>query len=380
MHNYWYMACATREVVKNKNVIQRTIDGEDIAIFHLEGGEIIAFADRCCHRSVPLSTGSVKGNTVVCSYHGWTFDNTGKCIRIPSQGPGEQPSKKACVKKYPVKVQNNLVWVFMGAEEEAANSNPPEVPELDDDRFQVYNYTIEGDLEAANENLIDSYHLDFVHTGSLQKVQGTIVGHDVDFHLKTFDNHLEGWYQRYENKTGLAEWFQSKVFGWGGNKIIHKFRYDYPNLQRVWITGQGPTLLVFQHVTQHDKDRIRFTNILAWNPILKGVPGFDRFLVNWGMRWFSTRIVKEDIVAVIAQKRALQTPGVRESQVSVKQDEVSLAFRKIWKTKKREELKASMLAKESDQTNDRIKLHELNSNNVEVKSDLKPPKKVVTYA
>lgn len=379
MHNYWYMACAKREVIKNKNVLQRTIDGEDIAVFHLDSGEIIAFADRCCHRSVPLSTGSVEGNTVVCSYHGWTFDNTGKCIRIPAQGPDERPSKNACVKKYPVKVQNNLVWVFMGEAEEAEKTNPPEVPELNDDRFQIYNYTIEGDLEAANENLIDAYHLDFVHTGSLQKVQGTIVGHDVDFHLKVHDDYLEGWYQRFENKTGLAEWFQSKVFGWGGDKIIHRFRYDYPNLQRVWITGQGPTLLVFQHVTRHDKDRIRFTNILAWNPILANVPGFDRYLVSWGMRWFSTRIVKEDIVAVIAQKRALQTPGAREKQVSTKQDEVSLAFRKMWKNKKREELKSTMQSKDTEPTTDRIKLQEWQSAN-SVKSDPKPPKKVVTYA
>ncbi|MEB3278642.1 MAG: Rieske 2Fe-2S domain-containing protein [Lyngbya sp.] len=43
------------------------------------------FLDECPHRLAPLSEGRVdeKTGNLMCSYHGWEFDEKGICTRIP---------------------------------------------------------------------------------------------------------------------------------------------------------------------------------------------------------------------------------------------------------------------------------------------------------
>ena len=41
--------------------------------------------DRCCHRTAKLSKGWCERGNIVCGYHGWTYDCTGHCVRIPQQ-------------------------------------------------------------------------------------------------------------------------------------------------------------------------------------------------------------------------------------------------------------------------------------------------------
>lgn len=38
----------------------------------------------CAHMGGNLAAGGrVIGNCIECPFHGWTFDSTGKCVRIP---------------------------------------------------------------------------------------------------------------------------------------------------------------------------------------------------------------------------------------------------------------------------------------------------------
>jgi nitrite reductase/ring-hydroxylating ferredoxin subunit len=46
----------------------------------------VVFADRCPHRLVPLSAGTVDGGVLQCRYHGWQFDETGQSVAVPSNG------------------------------------------------------------------------------------------------------------------------------------------------------------------------------------------------------------------------------------------------------------------------------------------------------
>ena len=48
-------------------------------------GTPAALRDRCCHRTAKLSKGYVENGNIVCGYHGWTYDCTGTCVKIPQQ-------------------------------------------------------------------------------------------------------------------------------------------------------------------------------------------------------------------------------------------------------------------------------------------------------
>ncbi len=67
------------------------------------------FQDRCPHRLAPLSEGVVEGDTLLCTYHGWQFNQAGKCTVIPQMEDAKAhatacASPRNCVKTFPVKV------------------------------------------------------------------------------------------------------------------------------------------------------------------------------------------------------------------------------------------------------------------------------------
>ncbi|MDQ6862420.1 MAG: Rieske 2Fe-2S domain-containing protein [Thermoproteota archaeon] len=59
------------------------VGGKEIVIANLNG-KFYALCDRCSHTNAPLSSGILKGNTLICAMHGAQFDvATGKKISDP---------------------------------------------------------------------------------------------------------------------------------------------------------------------------------------------------------------------------------------------------------------------------------------------------------
>ena len=58
--DYWYPLARSRDVKPGK-AIARTFAGEPIAVIRADSGKVFALEDRCAHRQVPLSKGSVCG-------------------------------------------------------------------------------------------------------------------------------------------------------------------------------------------------------------------------------------------------------------------------------------------------------------------------------
>ena len=59
------------------------VGGKEIVIANLNG-KFYALCDRCSHANAPLSSGILKGNTLICAMHGAQFDvATGKKISDP---------------------------------------------------------------------------------------------------------------------------------------------------------------------------------------------------------------------------------------------------------------------------------------------------------
>jgi phenylpropionate dioxygenase-like ring-hydroxylating dioxygenase large terminal subunit len=72
----------------------------------------VAFADRCPHRLVPLSAGTLDNKKLQCAYHGWQFDAEGHCVLVPSNGPDAGIPPRADLPKGPaVREENGEVWL-----------------------------------------------------------------------------------------------------------------------------------------------------------------------------------------------------------------------------------------------------------------------------
>ena len=79
-----------------------TLNGTPVALVRV-GEQVHAIGEVCTHQGGPLGEGSLKGNRLVCPWHGWMYDvRTGQCL-FPVRG--------APVASYPVRVEAGEVWV-----------------------------------------------------------------------------------------------------------------------------------------------------------------------------------------------------------------------------------------------------------------------------
>ncbi|NGO68917.1 aromatic ring-hydroxylating dioxygenase subunit alpha [Streptomyces boncukensis] len=161
--NQWYVAAYGREI--GRELLARTILNEPIVFYRTQdGGEAVALADRCVHRRYPLSAGRLDGDTLVCGYHGFTYDTTGTCVSVPGQ---KRVPRTARVRSYPVVEQDSLVWVWIGDPESADPDAVPRAAHLADPAWRTVGgmETVECDYRLLVDNLLDLSHETYLHGG-----------------------------------------------------------------------------------------------------------------------------------------------------------------------------------------------------------------------
>ena len=105
--------------------------GEPLVIWRGAGGALRAMSDLCVHRGTALSLGWVKGDELVCAYHGWRYGADGRCVAIPQKEDPAAVPAKARVRAFRVQERYGLIWVAL----EEPRWPLPEVPELEDRRL-----------------------------------------------------------------------------------------------------------------------------------------------------------------------------------------------------------------------------------------------------
>src|SRR5229473_198154 len=84
--NYWYPIARASDLGAMPVAVKRF--GQELVLWRDSAGQPHAFEDRCAHRAAHLSAmarepGKIRGATISCSYHGWTYDTTGSCVARP---------------------------------------------------------------------------------------------------------------------------------------------------------------------------------------------------------------------------------------------------------------------------------------------------------
>jgi len=129
--NYWYAVSLDSKIARGQ-VIEVKFWGSSVALYRDSKGELHAMEDRCAHRQIKLSKGQVVGDRLVCDYHGWEYDPSGKLAKIPHELFGHKmPQCK--LKNFAVRVRYGLIWIFFGDQEKAFDVPMPSAPELEQD-------------------------------------------------------------------------------------------------------------------------------------------------------------------------------------------------------------------------------------------------------
>jgi len=141
-----------------------TLLGQPLVLWLDSNGKPATTEDRCCHRSAQLSKGQVIDGNIRCPYHGWSFDGTGACVKVPQLTTDNIP-RTYKVSGYPCQERYGYVWVCMGE----PLSDIPEIPEAKESEFrQIHEFdeTWHASGLRMMENSFDSAHGNFVHARS----------------------------------------------------------------------------------------------------------------------------------------------------------------------------------------------------------------------
>jgi phenylpropionate dioxygenase-like ring-hydroxylating dioxygenase large terminal subunit len=147
-----------------------TLLGEHIVLWRDALGQPAALQDRCCHRTAKLSKGYCEDGNIVCGYHGWTYDRSGACVRIPQYEPDVKIPSGARVQSYRCEARYGYVWV-------ALDEPLLPIPELEEDadpafrRIHQFYETWKCSAFRLMENSFDSAHPAFVHRKTFGNVE-----------------------------------------------------------------------------------------------------------------------------------------------------------------------------------------------------------------
>ncbi|MGT2514896.1 Rieske 2Fe-2S domain-containing protein [Sphingomonas panni] len=161
--NAWYVAATAAEVTDKP--LARQITGRRMVFFRPESGGVVALEDFCPHRGAPLSLGFVRGDTIVCGYHGLALNCKGR----PDNMPGQQVGKFPAARNFPVIERYGFVWVWPGDLEQASADKLHPLPWAESGEWAYGGglFHIACDYRLMIDNLMDLTHETYVHASSI---------------------------------------------------------------------------------------------------------------------------------------------------------------------------------------------------------------------
>lgn len=139
--------------------------GEDIVVWKDGEGRPAALADRCCHRTAKLSLGFYDEGRLACGYHGWSYDRSGRCVKIP-QFVRDAVPEGARVPAYQAEERYGYLWVCLDAEPIAPIPLVPEALEPGWRRIEQFHEIWNCSPVRMMENMFDTAHFTYVHKGT----------------------------------------------------------------------------------------------------------------------------------------------------------------------------------------------------------------------
>lgn len=165
---YWIPALLAEELPANDcPPVRIKLLSERLLAFRDSEGRYGLIDEFCAHRGVSLWFGRNEKGGLRCPYHGWKYDHTGQCIEVPSEPKESGFCNKIKLKSYPLIKIGDILWTYMGP----ADKEPPH-PEWEfalvppEQTFTSKRWQESNWLQAM-EGGIDSSHVSFLHSGSL---------------------------------------------------------------------------------------------------------------------------------------------------------------------------------------------------------------------
>jgi phenylpropionate dioxygenase-like ring-hydroxylating dioxygenase large terminal subunit len=297
--NVWTVVGMARDVGP-ADMLPVRIAGEAVVLFRGQDGQIAALLDRCPHRGVALSLGTLRNGQIICPFHGWRFDATGRNCHVPWNPDAKRDLLGATT--LPVRESGGLIWLYTGFEPKG-EPEPSEILMRSDLALCGQSVTWSIHWTRVMENMLDSPHLPFVHAGTIGRGLKPLIDRRMDL----------SW---TETPYGATIMSQVDV-----PRPPARLDYRFPNAMELFIDPPKRTLRMLAICLPVDRERTRLT--------IYTLRSFARArLFDRAFAWLNARIARED-QAVLETSFPAEVPPAGQER-SVRTDAPTLAFRKIY--------------------------------------------------
>jgi phenylpropionate dioxygenase-like ring-hydroxylating dioxygenase large terminal subunit len=291
--NYWYIAASSKKI--KKKPIRVMLWNTPIVLFRDTSGSVHALLDRCAHRNVPLSTGTVQSDRIQCPYHGWEFDGSGTCQHIPARVE-DSCSTTRNVPSFPVREQQGYIWVYTN-NQTSPNHEPYQFPFLEEKGFRTIHYQADFDatILATAENVLDVPHTAFLHKGLFRSGNRNII----EAQISRFAHRAECSYVGEPRPTGIL----GSLIAPKGGEIEHIDRFILPSVAQVEYR-LGNQMLMSTSFLSPISDFVTRMYAVVSVKLSFVVPGLQSIVTP-----FALRIVRQDIDMLKQQTEQVQFFG-----------------------------------------------------------------------
>jgi phenylpropionate dioxygenase-like ring-hydroxylating dioxygenase large terminal subunit len=314
LFDYWYIISKESEL-KTGSFTKKKLLGKDLILIKNDQNNISVLEDRCCHRNVHLSLGHYDNGLMTCAYHGWSYNEVGKCVDIPSIDSSKIP-KTACIESFKSETKYGFIWICINPQ---SNKKIPDLAELEELPFTEAEYIFQSDLMFVSESLIDPYHINHVHSNSIGSFMGDLNKDLIEVQINHKDEKLYGSYKRRNNLSAAEKIYFSKE-----DYIDTEFEFIFPNISKLDIRFPKRRLVIYEHIVEVDDGLVSMREISAWDNIFPISSHFARFF----MKRKSKKIVSEDLAFM--KSHAELKEKSEHKDVHTKADVISIEFRKHW--------------------------------------------------
>ncbi|MFS0839072.1 Rieske 2Fe-2S domain-containing protein [Paenibacillus sp. 1P03SA] len=300
LQNHWLPLCPSQDL--KRKPLGLTVLDVPLVLFRTKEG-VHALLDRCPHRNVPLSGGWLKEEKLVCPYHGWEFDGTGACTRVPGlctfkPGPHHDATPVAVLER------DGFVWGRLGEgnaagePEGAPGPEPLPLPFMNDPEYYsfVWKTAVRGSLLNAAENLLDATHTHYVHAGLIRTDSGR---QTVNARIRAEGAAVEIEYTGESGQAGLI----SRLFERDRQRSCGRF--FMPGVAQIeYGSAKGLTLLITAVMRPTS---YAYQDVYAVITMKRG--RFTNGLKKRVLTPFLKKALNQDIAIVETQQRALERWG-----------------------------------------------------------------------
>ncbi|TPX64902.1 hypothetical protein SpCBS45565_g05563 [Spizellomyces sp. 'palustris'] len=362
VRKYWYPLIPSAELDATKPVGLHLLDDPLVIYKSSPSGEAVIIQDKCPHRAAPLSLGRIADGQIECKYHGWQFDSTGACSRIPSYPPAAKPPLAARVRQYSTREVDGWIWVWPGAPVDSLDRDRPGlymaygreqefVPwsgyvDLDIDQQSIFELFLSYHIcltpavdhvfygsSLLVENFLDPGHLPFVHNTTISKRSNATPIHISGIHFSPGSikgRQVTPW---RPDLTEVELEFRAPC------TVALKFKRQ--KQQEMQDDNDDPPPLPFDQTfyaipTQKGKCRFIYFQRMPFLPsptctFFKLFPPL-RWLISWYLHRFNQRVLYEDYALLKGVQRNL-AKGAKalDSTTVVAADGLVVKYRAWWR-------------------------------------------------